>query len=191
MSLRDDLSMYYRGTYVALAESPAGTTRVLYVQEARGDGRDLEDHSLWGNVYELNHESGICNCISEDHSVPIPELDFRAPRSGYYRFQKGEVYYFEYTVANRTNRKGFESSRAMINGSQMGFNWRQVLYLFAELSYPGRISRDFYLHPKGDLFYRGNAIGSVIKNELKLTQHKYLENILCKLLPRYYETIGQ
>lgn len=179
-NLRDDFRMYYQGTYVT--KKGEEVRRVMYVEEvvASNRGYNLSDIKLHGPV--LCFDGKVRNDGYEAWSAD--QLEPYHPQSGYYKIGNTPAY-LEFLPQNRTNRKGFEASRVVVNGRPQGLSPQGVAKVFANPTFNGAVFVDLCLQ-KSRLLWRGVDIGSFHDGELKIEEdYQYLEEYVNKLVARF------
>ncbi len=191
MSLRDDLRMYFGGSFVGFRGTD-GEPRAMYVSDISydGDGDQLSSYKLHGTVFKPAGSKGKVVAEPEYGGTSVEGITY-FPKSGYYNCN-GKVSYVEFTLANRTNRKGLEANRVIVDGQQGAGDTRSIAALFLDQPFPGQLchSRDWHLDSGNNIHFRGQHVGLVENKQPKLDdQYKYLEAPLCKLLDRFFEQL--
>lgn len=176
--LTDDWRMYFAGTYIfAIID---GRYATMYVDdvERTGDDRDLDGMTFHGTVTYSNGDQEASSWLANVRD------EFR-PISGYYQLgnHRDRRYWFQYTVPNRTQKKGLDTRNALVDHAP-GISARYLAQVYQQsqdfLSRPG--ARDFYV--RGNVVkWKGLEVGRMdgdvfVANE----NHKNKEALLCRLL---------
>lgn len=186
-NLRDDFRMYYNSTYVSRVVD--GARWVMQVGEVtyRNEGYTTADILLHGRQIRCDH-----NGEDSEHAVwSADTIDSMQPHAGYYRLASNRTpVYIEFSPQNRTNRKGFEPSRAIVNGQAANLSIKQVAKMYGNSDFTGKVFIDLCLH-KSRLLWRGLDVGSFHDGSLELDEnYRFLDEYATKQLNRFTSNGG-
>lgn len=183
MSLRDDFSMYYRGTYVTRVVD--GVRKVLYVEEVsqHGIGRTPADIVLIGHVTFF--QGGRVRSVGMEQWAG-DSIDSYYPESGYYRVgEANSPVFVEFSMGNRTNRKGLEGSRVLVNGRAVGLSSAAVTRMFCEDWFEGKVFVDMCIH-QSRFMWRGMDVGTFHDGQLSLSNdYSFLHDLAGKHIEKF------
>lgn len=182
MCLRDDFSLYYRGTYISRTRD--GVRRIMFVEDVNGGGATRRDQvELVGDVYGWNNDGFLALGREVWRGDTIEPF---VPESGYYKIAaRGEPGYLEYIAQNRTNRKGFEPNRVMVNGRASHLNSVTVARIFCDKPMAGRVGMDMCVS-KNRFYWRGEDVGSFHDGVLELREDvAYLQDYAQKQINQF------
>ena len=175
-NLVGDFRMYYTSSYVA-REREDGKLDVMYVADVTGgdDATSVKWLTFHGEVFDGNSVNV--------RSWRGDEVCMFIPPSGYYMYGNTPAY-ISYSVDNRTNKKGVQPSRILVNGRQLRINYENMYNLFNGIKPKNCFGRDLLLKD-GHIHWRGQDAGLFNDGNLTLSeQFKHLETYVCKVLGR-------
>lgn len=176
-NLVSDFRMYYSGSYIA-KEADDGKLHIMMVADVTGnaDGTSINDLTFHGEVFD-GQRTNVHMWNGSDVCVYIPP-------SGYYMYGKIPAF-FSYSVDNRTNKKGVQPNRILVNGRQLRLNYENMYNLFNRIKPKNCFGRDLLLKD-GHIFWRGQDAGLFTDGNLTLENNfTHLETYVCKVLGRF------
>ena len=181
--LAGDLSMYFRGTYVA--KELFGVLRVMYVREVSQDtsidSNKLRSVRLHGDTIDTKGSIERDDTWTADNLLDLPKQG--------YRLLGTTPYYISYSSENRSNKKGLDPRKVKFNGKALDLTLIRALVIYEDKPFRLKFSSDLIGH-KGTLLWRGLDIGTFKDGVATIKQdYEYLEDYVCKVLARFLETV--
>ena len=178
MSIRDDFSMYYRGTYIG-ARQADGTVVPFFVDNVDGGGRDYSETSknslvfLGRSVLAEDVEFGQIRMDSGNVVLELPEL-------GYIQ-HRGSHYWLRYRPQHIAS-KGL-TGRRVAGLMQINDHIARAIYA-AITAQPNHSARQFAFVGES-LLYKDRTVGTIREGgEIQLNEAAvFLRGVLAKAFP--------
>lgn len=177
--LTADFQMYYSGTYVFRLINGVPHAMLVDGTERNGDDTQLEGVLFIGSVWDERNGLDV-------QQWPASEIDSIRPMSGYYNLNLNgdRRWYIQYSVNNRSQRKGFDSRNLIVDGEPNGLGGVKICRIYAQTlemnSRPAH--RDLWIN--GDkLHWKGTEVGTMTAGAFTAhEQFKSCEALICRLL---------
>lgn len=177
-NLRDDYRMYYSGTFIT-RHNEQEQREVMLVEDVTytAHGFNPRDIVMIGPTYGLNDGGKIVQLPSRQWTGD--QIRPYLPEAGYYALTGGPAY-VEFSVQNRSNRKGFESNRAIVDGHPVRLTTSNALGMILKPDFKGKLFQDCCFI-KSKMHWRGEEVGTFHDGVLTLDEaFEYLRDHLGK-----------
>lgn len=178
MSLAEDYTMYYGGTYVGMADRN-GVVRPFWVTGV-SRGRDFNNNDYSEAAINALKFSGtfFTENNPEDKTVPYTKLILEMPDLGYINYQ-GRDYYLTWRPS-RSTKKGL-CDRRIAGVNRMDNTFVKAIYESIHNN-PDPLSRQFLIK-EDKVAYKGYLVGTVDNQLIKVAKKfKYVLPFLRKVL---------
>ena len=187
-NLRDDYRMYYASTYITRLNE-AGQLEVMQVEDVsfNANGYTPQDIVLHGATYGLDNKGKLT-------TLPVRhwygnEIRPHLPEAGYYLIGTTPMY-IEFTVQNRSNRKGFEAGRAVADGMPLRLSTTHILGMILKPEFKGKLFQDCCI-AKSRILWRGEDVGAFHDGVMELSNNfEYLRDHLGKQIELFRNNEG-
>lgn len=186
--LRDDYRMYYNGTFITRVND-AGEVEVMNVGDVTyiNNGYTPAHIVMIGNTYGLDKNGKVTTLTTTQWTGA--DIRPHLPEAGYYLIGSTPLY-IEFSLQNRSNRKGFEPSRTVVDGAGYRLSTNQIVTMFLKPDFKGKLFQDCCI-AKSRILWRGDDVGSFHDGVMELNEtFEYLRDHLGKQIELFRNNGG-